>query len=85
MPDELWNEVHDIVQETGIKTIPREKKGKKVKWLSGEALHTLKPAILGRWSTELKTEQMKPCHCSNRGRKRQSGSGNWLLTHLPLA
>ena len=38
LPDELWNEVHDIVQETGIKTIPMEKKGKKAKWLSGEAL-----------------------------------------------
>ena len=38
VPDELWNEVHDIVQETGIKTIPMEKKCKKTKWLSGEAL-----------------------------------------------
>ena len=38
MPDELCTEVHDIVQETGIKTIPMEKKCKKVKWLSGEAL-----------------------------------------------
>ena len=38
MPDELWNEVRDIVQETGIKTIPMEKKCKKGKWLSGEAL-----------------------------------------------
>ena len=38
MPEELWMEVHDIVQETGIKTIPMEKKCKKVKWLSGEAL-----------------------------------------------
>ena len=38
MPDELCNEVHDIVQETGIKTIPMEKKCKKAKWLSGEAL-----------------------------------------------
>ena len=38
MPDELWNEVHDIVQETGIKTIPMEKKCKKAKWLSGKAL-----------------------------------------------
>ena len=38
MPDELWNEVHDIVQETGIKTIPMEKKCNKAKWLSGEAL-----------------------------------------------
>ena len=35
---ELWNEVRDIVQETGIKTIPMEKKCKKAKWLSGEAL-----------------------------------------------
>ena len=38
VPDELWNEVHDIVQETGIKIIPLEKKGKKAKWLSGEGL-----------------------------------------------
>ena len=38
MPDELWMEVHDIVQETGIKTIPMEKKCKKAKWLSGENL-----------------------------------------------
>ena len=38
VPDELWMEVHDIVQETGIKTIPMEKKRKKAKWLSGEAL-----------------------------------------------
>ena len=38
MPDELWTELHDIVQETGIKTIPMEKKCKKAKWLSGEAL-----------------------------------------------
>ena len=38
MPDELWNEVCDIVQETRIKTIPMEKKCKQAKWLSGEAL-----------------------------------------------
>ena len=38
VPDELWNEVRDIVQETGIKTIPMEKKCKKAKWLSCEAL-----------------------------------------------
>ena len=38
VPDELCNEVRDIVQETGIKTIPMEKKCKKAKWLSGEAL-----------------------------------------------
>ena len=40
VPNELWNEVHDIVQETGIKTIPKKKKckKKKAKWLSEEAL-----------------------------------------------
>ena len=38
VPDELWNEVHDIVQVTGIKTIPMEKKCKKAKWLSEEVL-----------------------------------------------
>ena len=38
VPDELWNEVRDIVQKTGIKTIPMEKKCKKAKWLSEEAL-----------------------------------------------
>ena len=38
VPDELWNEVRDIVQETGVKTIPMEKKCTKEKWLSEEAL-----------------------------------------------
>ena len=38
VPDELWNEVRDIVKETGIKTISMEEKCKKAKWLSGEAL-----------------------------------------------
>ena len=38
MPDELWTEVHDIVQETGVKTIPKKKKWKKAKWLSEETL-----------------------------------------------
>ena len=45
VPDELWTEVHDIVQETGIKIIPMEKKCKKAKWLSGEALQI---AVKGR-------------------------------------
>ena len=40
LPDKLWTEVHDTIQETGIKTIPMEKKHKKAKWLSGEALQT---------------------------------------------
>ena len=38
VPDELWMEIHDIVQETGMKTIPMEKKCKKAKWLSGQVL-----------------------------------------------
>ena len=38
MPDDLWMVVHDIVQETGIKTIPKKKECKKAKWLSQEAL-----------------------------------------------
>ena len=38
VPDELWTEVHDIVQETGIKTFPQENKCQKAKWLSEEAL-----------------------------------------------
>ena len=38
VPEELWTEVHDIVQETGMKTIPKKKKCKKAKWLSKEAL-----------------------------------------------
>ena len=41
VPDELWTEVCDIVQRTGIKTIPMEKKCKKAKWLSEEALQKL--------------------------------------------
>ena len=45
MPDELWNEVHDLVQETEIKTILMKKKCKKAKWLSGEALQI---AVKGR-------------------------------------
>ena len=38
MPDELWTEVHDIIQEAGIKTIPKKNKYKKEKWVSYEAL-----------------------------------------------
>ena len=53
VPDELWNEVHDIVQETGIKTIPMEKKCKKAKWLSGEAL----PIVVKRSEVKRKEEK----------------------------
>ena len=39
LPEELWAEVHDIVQEAGIKTIPKKKKGNKAKWFSEEVIH----------------------------------------------
>ena len=53
VPDDLWNEVRDIVQETGIKTIPMEKKCKKAKWLSGEALQK------GKKRREMKSKEEK--------------------------
>ena len=58
MPDELWTEVCDIVQETGIKTIPMEKKCKKAKWLSGEALQT----AVKRREAKIKGEKERYIH-----------------------
>ena len=54
MPEELWMEVHDIVQETGIKTIPKNKKCKKAKWLSEEALQIAekRKAVKGKGEKE---------------------------------
>ena len=54
MPDELWMEIRDIVQETGIKTIPKKKKCKKVKWLSEEALQIAvkRREVNGKWEKE---------------------------------
>ena len=40
LPDEVWTEVHDTIHKRGIKTIPMEKKCKKAKWLSGEAMNS---------------------------------------------
>ena len=57
VPDELWNEVRDIVPETGIKTIPTEKKCKKAKWLSGEALHI---AVKGEKRTAKEKRKDRP-------------------------
>ena len=54
VPDELWTEVCDTVQETGIKTIPMEKKCKKEKWLSGEALQ---PAVKRREAKSKKEKE----------------------------
>ena len=56
MPDELWTEAHDIVQETGIKTIPKKKKCKKAKWLFEEALQI---AVKRREAREKKKKKEK--------------------------
>ena len=56
--DELWTEVHDTVQETGIKTIPMEKKCKKAKWLSEEALQI----ALKRREVKSRGEKERYCH-----------------------
>ena len=56
--DELWTEVRDTVQETGIKTIPMEKKCKKAKWLSGEALQI----AVKRRETKSKGEKERYSH-----------------------
>ena len=58
VPDELWMEVHDIVQKTGIKTIPMEKKSKKAKWLSEEALQI----AMKRRETKGKGEKYRYTH-----------------------
>ena len=57
-PDELWTEVHDIVEDTGIKNIPMEKKCKKAKWLSGEGLQI----VLKRRQTKSKGEKERYKH-----------------------
>ena len=60
VPDELWTKVRDIVQETGIKTIPVEKKCKKEKWLSGEAL---KMAVKKRSKKQRRKGKIYPFEC----------------------
>ena len=59
MSDELWMEVHDIVQETGSKTIPMEKKCKKAKWLSEEALQI----AVKRSKRQRRTGKIYPSQC----------------------
>ena len=69
VPDELWMEVHDIVQETGIKTIPMEKKCKKTKWLSGEALQI----AVKRREVKNKGEKERYSHLTASETKAQKG------------
>ena len=59
VPDELWNEIRDIVEETGIKTIPMEKKCKNAKWLSGEALQI----AVKRSKKQRRTGKINPFEC----------------------
>ena len=66
MPDELWDEVRDIVQETGIKTIPMEKKSKKAKWLSGEALQI----AVKRREAKSKGKRKDKCRVPKNSKKR---------------
>ena len=61
VPEELWIEVHDIVQETGIKNIPKKKKCKKVKWLSEEALQI--PVKRGEVKGKGEKEKKYPFEC----------------------
>ena len=61
MPDELWTEVHDVVQESGIMTISMEKKCKKAKWLSGEALQIAVKRREPKGKGE--KERLKPFEC----------------------
>ena len=60
VPEELWTEVCDIVQETGIKTIPEEKKCKRAKWLSGEALQI---AVKRREAKSKEEKERYPFEC----------------------
>ena len=65
VPDELWTDVHDIIQETGIKTNPKKNKCRKAKWLSEEALQI----AVKRRETESKREKEKYSHLNSEFQK----------------
>ena len=67
MPDELWTEVHDIVQKTGIKIIPRKKKCKKAKWLSEKVLHI---AVKRREAKSKGEKERFECRVPNNSKER---------------
>ena len=77
MPDELWNEVCDIIQETGMKTIPMEKKCKKAKWLSGEALQI----AVKRREVKSKGEKERYKHLNAEFQRIASGDKKAFLSH----
>ena len=70
VPDELWTEVHDTVQETGIKTFPMEKKCKKAKWLSGEALQIAVKRREAKSKGEKEKLQTYECRVPKNSKKR---------------
>ena len=76
--DELWNEVPDIVQETGIKTIPMEKKCKKEKWLSGEALQI----VMKRREVKSKGEKERYSHLNAEFQRRARRDMTAFLSDL---
>ena len=77
MPDELWNEVCDIVQETGIKTFSMEKKCKKAKWLSGEALQI----AMKRREVKSKEEKERYTHSNAEFQRRTKRDKKAFLSH----
>ena len=74
MPEELWTEVQDIVQETGMKTIPKKKKCKKEKWLSEEALQIAvkRREVKGKGEKERYTHLNAECQRINSKERKQS-------------
>ena len=77
VPDELWMEVRDIVQETGIKTIPMEKKCKKAKWLSEEALQR----AVKRREAKIKGEKERYKHLNAEFQRIARGDKKVFLSH----
>ena len=75
MPEELWMEVHNIVQETGIKTIPMDKKCKKAKGLSGEALQI----AVKRRKAKSKGEKERYKHLTEKAMAPHSSTRAWKI------
>ena len=70
MPEELWMEVHETVQEAGIKTIPKKKKCKMAKWLSEEALHMAMKSIEMKGKGEKEKTYLFECRVPKNSKKR---------------
>ena len=75
VPDELWTAVRDIVQETGIKAIPMEKKCKKAKWLSGEVLQI----VVKRRKAKSKGEKERYKHLTEKAMAPHSSTLAWKI------